>query len=76
MRGASFFIGKGVLAMRHSAVNLLRNDQGQGMVEYGLIVALVAVLLIGAVIALKGGLNNVFDRVTGCMNAAAQGSGC
>ena len=46
------------------------------MVEYGLIVALVAVLLIAAIVALKGGLNNVFNKVTGCMNNAAQGQGC
>jgi len=54
----------------------LRDDRGQGMVEYGLIVALVAVLLIGAVLALRGGLGSVFTRVTDCMNSAAQGQGC
>ena len=62
--------------MVRSAANLLRDDQGQGMVEYGLIVALVAVLLIAAIIGLKGGLNSVFTKVTGCMNSAAQGQGC
>ena len=62
--------------MLRRAMNLLRNDHGQGMVEYGLIVALVAVLLIVAVIALRGGLNSVFSRVTNCLNSAAQGQGC
>ena len=54
----------------------LRDDRGQGMVEYGLIVALVAVLLITGILALRSGLGNVFNKVTGCMNNAAQGQGC
>lgn len=62
--------------MLHRFVRLLRDDQGQGFVEYGLILALVAVLLIGAMVALRGGLSNVFGRATDCMNSAAQGQGC
>ena len=62
--------------MLQKVVRLLRDDRGQGMVEYGLIVALVAVLLIVAVIAMRGGLNSVFSRVTNCLNSAAQGKGC
>lgn len=62
--------------MLQKVVRLLRDDRGQGMVEYGLIVALVAVLLIVAVIAMRGGLDSVFGRVTECLNSAAQGDGC
>ncbi len=37
---------------------------GQGLVEYGLILLLVAIALIGSLIALQGPVKNVFDEVT------------
>ncbi|MTI83681.1 MAG: Flp family type IVb pilin [Firmicutes bacterium] len=39
---------------------LLSEEEGQGMVEYGLIIALVAVVLIGALVGLQGGLSEIF----------------
>ena len=57
-------------------LRLLHDERGQGMVEYGLILALVAVLLIAAIVSLRGGLTNVFNRATDCMNSAADGQGC
>ncbi|MGE5583165.1 MAG: Flp family type IVb pilin [Bacillota bacterium] len=42
---------------------------GQGMVEYGLIIALVAVVLIGALVAMNGGLKTIFGRITDAVNA-------
>jgi len=62
--------------MLHNLLRLVRDDRGQGFVEYGLILALVAVLLIAAMLALRSGLGNVFGRATDCMNNAAQGQGC
>ena len=41
---------------------LFYEEDGQGMVEYGLIIALVAVVLIGALVALRGGLEGIFTR--------------
>ncbi len=43
-------------------------DEGQGMVEYGLIIALVAVVLIGALVALRGGLSSIFGSATTALN--------
>lgn len=40
-------------------------EEGQGMVEYALIIALVAVALIGALEALTGGISGTFGEVTG-----------
>lgn len=39
---------------------LLRRDEGAGMVEYALLVLLIAVALIGAVTLLTTGLSNSF----------------
>ncbi|HZX20820.1 MAG TPA: Flp family type IVb pilin [Clostridia bacterium] len=45
-------------------------ESGQGLVEYGLIIALIAVLLIGVLSALGGGLGDIFHKVTGDLNDA------
>lgn len=42
---------------------LVREEEGQGLVEYGLIIALVAILLIGALVFLRGGLEGIFDDI-------------
>lgn len=46
-------------------VNWILNDKsGQGMVEYGLIIALVALVLIVALTAMNGGLSSIFGQIT------------
>lgn len=42
---------------------LWSDEEGQGLVEYGLIIALVAILLIGALVFLRGGLEGIFDDI-------------
>ena len=39
-------------------------ESGQGMVEYGLIIALIAVVLIAALGAMQGGIQNTFNTIT------------
>ncbi|QIA27138.1 Flp family type IVb pilin [Thermaerobacter sp. PB12/4term] len=46
----------------------MRDEAGQGMVEYGLIIALIAVVLIGALVAMQGGLSNIFNGVADTLN--------
>lgn len=46
----------------------LMNEEGQGMVEYGLIIALVAVVVIGAITRLSGGISNTFKKATDNLN--------
>ena len=41
----------------------LQDEKGQGMVEYGLIIALIAVVVIGALTAMGGNLSDMFDSV-------------
>lgn len=43
---------------------VVKNEKGQAMVEYGLIIALVAVVIIGVLVALSGGLKGIFNDVT------------
>ncbi len=38
-------------------------EDGQTLVEYALIIALVAVLLVAALILLRGGIENVFNEI-------------
>lgn len=46
----------------------LRNrEEGQGLVEYALILSLVSIACIGALTALAGGINGVFTTVTGAL---------
>lgn len=42
-------------------------EEGQGLVEYALIIALVAVLLVGALTALQGGIGGTFGEITGSL---------
>ena len=43
--------------------NMLRRDEGQGLVEYALIIALVSVALVAALTALAGGISGVFSEI-------------
>ncbi|MGN6244750.1 MAG: Flp family type IVb pilin [Motilibacteraceae bacterium] len=45
----------------------LAQDKGATAVEYGLMVALIAVAIIGTVTALGTGLNGLFTTVTGAL---------
>lgn len=42
---------------------LRSEEDGQGMVEYALIIGLVAIVLIGVIGQMTGGLSAVFDRI-------------
>lgn len=45
-------------------LQVLRSQKGQGMAEYGLILALVAVVVAGAFTAMSGGLTSLLGTVT------------
>ena len=44
--------------------NLLKDESGQGMVEYGLIIALVAVAVLVAVKLLAPAISNIFTKAS------------
>ena len=45
-------------------VRRLRREEGQGLVEYALIIALVAIALVVALTGLKDGITNTFTSIT------------
>ena len=44
-------------------------EDGQGMVEYGLLAALIAVAVIGTIVLMRGQLINVFNRIKGGLSS-------
>ena len=43
----------------------MKDESGATAIEYGLIAALIAVAIIGAVTALGGGISSTFDNISG-----------
>ena len=41
----------------------IRNDDGQGLVEYALIIAIIAIAVIVAMMFLRGQIQNVFSNI-------------
>lgn len=47
--------------------SVLKDEKGQGMVEYALIIALVAILLIGGLTLFKDKIAEVFTTITNAL---------
>ena len=56
-----------------------KDEEGQGMVEYGLIIALIAIVVIVALVALGPKIRDIFNRTNEALDdateAAAAGAG-
>ncbi|HEX2954512.1 MAG TPA: Flp family type IVb pilin [Bacillota bacterium] len=42
--------------------HLLLDESAQGMVEYGLLIALISIAVIGAIVSIKGGAIAIFKK--------------
>ncbi|MBI2914850.1 MAG: Flp family type IVb pilin [Firmicutes bacterium] len=49
--------------MESVLTRFLKEEEAQGMVEYGLIIALVALVIIGALTAMGGQLKTIFNNI-------------
>lgn len=50
--------------------NFLMDEDGQGMVEYGLIIGLVAIVVIGALTILGPKIGGMFNKASGALQNA------
>ncbi len=69
----SLYEHKGVREMnrfRKMLRKLIVNEQGAALVEYGLLVALIALVALGAIEAVGGGITALFNQVAGELPAA------
>ena len=44
-----------------------RKQEGQTMAEYGVVLAVITLLIVGTLTALSGGINNALNRVVGVL---------
>ncbi len=51
-------------------MNVLDEQRGQGLVEYALIIAVVAVMLVAALVTLRGTLNTTFNNISTQINTS------
>jgi pilus assembly protein Flp/PilA len=55
--------------MLKAFVKFIRNESGATAIEYGLIAALIAVVIIGGVSAVGSSLSSTFNSVSGSLKA-------
>jgi len=60
--------------MLNSVIMMFRDEEGQGLVEYALIIVLVSIALIAGLVLLKGSIYNVFNSIGTVLTSGAGGS--
>jgi Flp pilus assembly pilin Flp len=53
-----------VVSIRHRLA-LTRDEQGQTMAEYGVVLAVITLVVVVGLMALAGGINGALEEVTG-----------
>jgi pilus assembly protein Flp/PilA len=54
--------------MMNKLAALVKEEQGQGMTEYGLVLGLIAVAVVASLIALRGNIIKLFDNADKTVN--------
>ncbi|WP_090827093.1 Flp family type IVb pilin [Paenibacillus sp. yr247] len=60
--------------MMNKMKDLLFEEQGQGMTEYGLVLGVIAVGVVGVLFALRGNILTLFNRVNADVANATNGT--
>lgn len=55
------------LLVQMLTASFVRDEEGQTLVEYALILALVSVVIAGVLVTLEGGIAGVFNSITGAL---------
>lgn len=63
-----------VQSLAERAGSALRREDGQGLTEYALIIALIAVVVVGAVLLLGKDIAALFGSVSTCLQHGASGT--
>jgi len=50
--------------MQNKMQDMKKAEEGQGLVEYALIIVLIAIVLIGALVYLEGGINVAYSKAS------------
>jgi len=61
--------------LRHLLARFVDDEKAQGLVEYGLIIGLVAIALVAGLGLLTGSLQSIFSAITSSLNKAANPGG-
>jgi pilus assembly protein Flp/PilA len=61
--------------MVNTMKKLWADEEGQGMVEYGLIVGIISVAVIASLTSMKGSLVQLFQKATEGLNTGASAAG-
>ncbi|NLN06641.1 MAG: Flp family type IVb pilin [Firmicutes bacterium] len=59
--------------MKNMLARFLADESGQGMTEYALILALIAIVVIGALGLLGGKIKEVFENITDELDVTGEG---
>ncbi len=59
--------------MMNKIKGLLKDEQGQGMTEYGLVLGLIAVAVVATLVALRGHIIKLFDNAEKSINTGVTG---
>ena len=60
--------------MMTAAARWLRDDEGQDLIEYALLAALIALAAVVAMTATGTSINGVFNSISGRLNSSVSGS--
>jgi pilus assembly protein Flp/PilA len=56
--------------MLQQVVKFVRDEEGATAVEYGLIIGLIAIALVTVLVAMAGGLSDLFDKAKTCLTTS------
>jgi Flp pilus assembly pilin Flp len=65
LRGGEYMLNTLIAYLTVAVMNVREREEGQTLVEYALIIALVSVLLIASLTGLKNGIAGVFTDIVG-----------